>query len=82
MSESIFLNNIPSSSQIRGETIYHLNDFDSQNKSIVIKKDHYFPSYFTTKDLKQNVRKDKEIKSVLNIFEIIGISSKNCSLHF
>ena len=68
MSESIFLNNIPSSSQIRGETIYHLNDFDSQNKSIIIKKNHYFPSFFTTKNLKQNVGKDKEIKSGLNFF--------------
>jgi len=68
MSESIFLKNIPSSSQIRGETIYHLNDFDSQNKSIIIKKNHYFPSFFTTKNLKQNVGKDKEIKSGLNFF--------------
>ena len=71
MSEDILFNTTPSSSKVEGEIFYHLNDFDSQNKSIVIKKDHYFPSYFTTKDLKQNVRKDKEIKSVLNIFKTI-----------
>ena len=68
MSESIFLNNILSSSQIEGEIIYHLNDLDSQNKSIIIKKNHYFPSFFTTKNLKKNVGKDKEIKSGLNFF--------------
>ena len=68
MSENIFLNNIPSSSQIEDETIYHLNDFDSQNKSIIIKKNHYFPTFFTTRNLKQNVGKDKEIKSGLNFF--------------
>ena len=68
MSESIFLNNILSSSQIEGEIIYHLNDLDSQNKSIIIKKNHYFPSFFTTKNLKQNIGKDKEIKSGINFF--------------
>ena len=71
MSESIFLNSIPSSSQVEGEIIYHLNDFNSQNKSIIIKKNHYFPSFFTTQNLKQNVGKDKEIKSELNIFNTI-----------
>ena len=71
MSESIFLNNIPSSSQVEGEIIYHLNDFDSQAKSIIIKKHHYFPSFFTTKNLKQNVGKDKEIKSGLIFFNKI-----------
>ena len=71
MSERILLNSIPSSSQVKGEIIYHLNDFNSQNKSIIIKKNHYFPSFFTTQNLKQNVGKDKEIKSELNIFNTI-----------
>ena len=40
-------------------------------QSIIIKKNHYFPSFLTTKNLKQNVGKDKEIKSGLNIFNTI-----------
>jgi len=71
MSEGIFLNTTPSSSKVEGEIFFHLNDFDSQNKSIIIKKKHYFPSYFTRKDLKQNVLKGNEIKSGLNIFNTI-----------
>ena len=71
MSERIILKSIPSSSQVDGEIIYHLNDSDSQNKSIIIKKNHYFPSLNVTKDLKQNVGEDKEIKSELNIFNTI-----------
>jgi hypothetical protein len=62
---------MPSSSPVAGEIIYHLNDFDSQNKSIIFKKNHYFPSFVTTKNLKQNVGRDKEIKSGLNIFNSI-----------
>ena len=71
MSKSIFLNSMPSSSPVAGEIIYHLNDFDSQNKSIIFKKNHYFPSFVTTKNLIQNVGRDKEIKSGLNIYNTI-----------
>ena len=71
MSERIFLDSIPSSSKVDGEIIYHLNDFDSQNKSIINNKNHYLHSFFTTKILNENVRKDKEIKIGLNIFNSI-----------
>jgi hypothetical protein len=71
MSERIFLNSIPSSSKVDGEIIYHLNDFDSQNKSIINNKNHYLHSFFTTKILNENIRKDKEIKIGLNIFNSI-----------
>ena len=57
MSESIFLNNILSSSQIEGEIIYHLNDLDSQNKSIIIKKKSLFSIVFYHKKFKTKYRK-------------------------
>ena len=71
MAESMIMNSIPSSWQAEDEIIYRLNDFNFQKKSIITKKNHYVPSFTTIKYSKQNVGKDNEIKSGLNILKSI-----------
>ena len=72
MSEIIYLNRIPASSQAQGEIIYCQNDFNSQNKSIISKNNYCFPMFFNTKNSNQNVGKDNEIKSELKLFNIVA----------
>ena len=72
MSEIIYLNRIPASSQDEGEIIYCHNDFSSQNKSVISKKNYCFPMFFNTKNSNQNVGKDNEIKSELKLFNIVA----------
>ena len=72
MSEIIYLNRIPASSQDEGEIIYCHNDFNSQNKSVISKKNYCFPMFFNTKNSNQNVGKDNEIKSELKLFNIVA----------
>ena len=68
MSEVIFLNGMPASSQAKGEIIYCQNDFNFQNKSNITKKKYCFPSFYFAKNLNQNVGKDNGIKSGLKLF--------------
>ena len=67
----MIMNSIPSSWQAEDEIIYRLNDFNFQKKSIITKKNHCVPSFTTIKYSKQNVGKDNEIKSGLNILKSI-----------
>ena len=71
MAESMIMNSIPSSWQAEDEIIYRLNDFNFQKKSIITKKNHCVPSFTTIKNSKQNIGKDNEIKSGLNILKSI-----------
>ena len=72
MSEIIYFNRKPASSQAEGEIIYCQNDFNSQNKSIISKNNYCFPMFFNTKNSNKNVGKDNEIKSELKLFNIVA----------